>query len=93
MENNKVIVEFYWDLGRMGEVSSTFVCDKSQLGDLYGREVYFGEILGKHSEVYGTVEEGHLTIKSEDQEFIKKFQEIMGENWSTGHNPLYYLEE
>lgn len=25
-----------------------------------GNEVYFGEILGKHSEVYGTLEEGRF---------------------------------
>lgn len=89
----KLIVEFNLDCGRMGNLSSTFVCDKEDLESLYDEEVYFGEVLGKHSEVVATLDESNFTIKSDDQEFINKFSEIMGDYWSTGHNPLWHYEE
>lgn len=89
----KVIAQFYWDCGRMGEVDGIFTCTKAELESTYGKEVYFGEILGKHSEVAGTVNEGDFTILSEDQDFITKFEEILGAGTVSGYNPLDYLSE
>jgi len=51
----KAIYEFYWDLGRMGEVSGMFIADKDDIKKIIGTEIYFGEILGKHS-VYGRLD-------------------------------------
>jgi len=89
----KVIARFYWDCGRMGEVDGLFVSTKESLESAYGKEVYFGEILGKHSEVCGTLNEGDITILTEDQDFITKFIEIMGDGGISGYNPLDYLPE
>ena len=89
----KVIAKFYWNYGRSGNVEGIFTCEKETLQNLYGREVYFGEILGKHSEVSGTLEEGDITILSEDQDFIEKFEQIMGAGTVSGYNPLEYIEE
>lgn len=89
----KVIARFYWDCGRMGEVDGLFVTTKEALEAAYGKEVYFGEILGKHSEVYGTFNEGDITILTEDQDFITKFIEIMGDGEISGYNPLGYIQE
>jgi hypothetical protein len=89
----KVIAQFYWDCGRMGEVDGLFVTTKEALEAAYGKEVYFGEILGKHSEVYGTFNESDITILTEDQDFITKFIEIMGDDEISGYNPLSYLNE
>lgn len=91
--SNKVIVEFNWDCGRQGNVESTFVCDAGKLEASFGKEVYFGEILGKHSEIYGTLDREDITIKSDDQEFIDKFEEIMGVGWYSGHNPIIAIDE
>lgn len=88
----KVIAKFYWDCGRMGEVDAIFTCTKEELENAYGKEVYFGEILGKHSEIYGTFREGDITILSDDQEFIAKFEAILGEGTVSGYNPLDYIE-
>ena len=55
--------------------------------------MYFGEILGKHSEVYGELSEGDFELKTNDQEFIEKFEDIFRENYSQGYNPLEYLSE
>ena len=89
----KVIARFYWDCGRMGEVDGLFVTTKQALEAAYGKEVYFGEILGKHSDVSGTFNDGDITILTEDQDFIAKFIEIMGDGDISGYNPLDYLLE
>lgn len=89
----KAIYEFYWDCGRMGNVTGTFVAKKEDVEKSIGKTVYFGEILGKHSEIYGTLEWEDLSLKSDDQEFIKTFEEIMGKYWSTGYDPLEYISE
>ena len=45
------------------------------------KEVYLGEIEGKHSDVYGPLETTDFEIISEDQEKIKAFQELIGDNF------------
>ena len=84
---------FYWDCGRSGDVRGLFVADEAVVTKAIGRRVYFGEILGKHSEVYGTLDAGDLTEKSDDQEFIAKLVEVIGRTTISGYNPLSYLEE
>jgi hypothetical protein len=88
-----VIAKFYWDCGRMGDVDGIFVTTKEAIAAAIDKEVYFGEILGKHSEVSGTINEGDITILTEDQDFIAKFIEIMGSGDISGYNPLSYLNE
>jgi len=90
---SKVIAKFHWDCGRMGDVNGLFVADKAVLEAAYGKQVYFGEILGKHSEIYGDLDVGAITILTEDQDFIAKFIEIMGGGKISGYNPLSYLNE
>lgn len=89
----KAIYSFHWGFGRMGDVDGLFIADKDIMKKAIGKQVYFGEILGKHSEVYGTLDENDLEIKSEDQEFIKKFEEVLGKDFSQGYNPLDYIDD
>jgi len=89
----KVIAEFFWDCGRMGDVQGMFVTTEEALEKAYGKKVYFGEILGKHSEVYGTLDRKDITIKSSDQDFIAKFIEVMGDGTISGYNPLESLSD
>ena len=86
----KKLFKFKFDCGRMGELNGIFAADQNDIDKVMGEEIYFGEVLGKHSEIVGPLEEGDLTILSEDQEFIKKFEEIVGD---IGYNPLDYIEE
>lgn len=88
-----VIVSFYVDCGRQGDVEGLFVCDKAALEASYGKEVYFGEILGKHSEVIIELDESCFEIKSDDQEFIAKFVEIIGDGTVSGYNPFDYMDD
>jgi hypothetical protein len=55
-----------------------------------GQEVYFGEILGKHSEVYGILEEGDIEEVKVSETTIKEMEEVLGSSIS-GYNPLNYL--
>jgi hypothetical protein len=91
---SKVLVAFQWDCGRMGNVNGLFVTTTEELETLYGKEVYFGEILGKHSEIVGTVDRGDITVKATDPVFIDKLVEVMdGRLTISGYNPFDYLEE
>lgn len=85
------LYRFFWDCGRMGDVEGLFVADDEEVKKALGQRVYFGEILGKHSEICGTLNEGDLTVKSEDQEFIEKLVALLGCDIS-GYNPLSYME-
>lgn len=87
---SKILVEFYWDCGRSGELTGLFVTTKEKLENLYGQDAYFGEVLGKHSEISGTITEDDFTIKTDNQEFIKLFEELIGDQ---GFNPFDYVEE
>ena len=89
----KVIARFFWDCGRSGDVEGLFTCTQEALDNAYGKYVHFGEILGKHSEVSGTLSREDITILTEDQDFIEKFEAIVGAGTVTGHNPLHYIGE
>lgn len=77
----------------MGDISSVFIAESDLVDELIGETVYFGEILGKHSDIYGNLEEKDITVRSEDQNFISLFEEIMGDNWSSGNNPIEVIME
>lgn len=57
--------------------------------DAIGKRVYFGEILGKHSEILGELEEKDLRVLTEYHDFIEKFEEF---GCASGYNPLQYIE-
>lgn len=81
---NECLWRFYWDCGRQGEVEGIFKATKEEVEAAIGKEVYFGEILGKHSDVYGEIEEGEITLKSDDPLTVMNAIE-------SGYNPLNYL--
>lgn len=89
----KGIYEFYWDCGRQGNLSSTFIADSAEVEFMLGKEVYFGEVLGKHSEIYGTIDPQDITLKTDNQDFIRMFEDILGESWSTEMNPFEYFNQ
>ena len=74
----KKLYSFCWECGRMGDLEGLFIAEENEVKKLIGKEIYFGEVLGKHSEIYGDLEEKDITVKSDDQEFIAKLREIIG---------------
>ena len=90
----KNLYSFYWDCGRMGDLQGLFVATPEQIESAIGRQAYFGEVLGKHSEIYGSIDRENITLVSNDHEKVKWLLEVTG-GWDTisGFNPLEYLEE
>ncbi|WP_394910517.1 DUF4406 domain-containing protein [uncultured Robinsoniella sp.] len=64
--------KFYWDCGRQGSVEGIFKATKEEVDAAIGKEVYFGEILGKHSEIYGIIEDGEIDFISDDPLIVKQ---------------------
>ena len=89
---NKYLWKFYWDCGRMGEVEGLFIATENEIQNAIGKNIYFGEILGKHSEVYGTLDENDLEKINLDSVSIERIAELLGDNWS-GYNPLEYIDD
>lgn len=84
------LYRFAESFGRMGYLSGLFVEDDERVKKVIGKRVYFGEVLGKHSEIYFDLEERHFQELTDDQAFIQKFEEL---NLATGHNPFNYMEK
>jgi hypothetical protein len=86
------LYKFNWDCGRNGALDGIFTAESDEIEKLIGKMIYFGEVLGKHSEVYGTLDAEDLTVMSDDPVFISKFIEIMGTGTVSGFNPLDYYD-
>ena len=88
----KALYKFHYDCGRQGSLTGIFVADEDKVKKLIdsGQEIYFGEVLGKHSEVCGPIEEGDLTFVTNDEKVISIVEEF---NLETGYNPFDYIDE
>lgn len=91
MNNEKVVYRFTWDCGRQGIVRGIFAASPEQVQAAIGQRIYFGEILGKHSEIYGELDEEDLEVLTDDTDFIRQATEFG--LIPNGYNPLNYLPE
>lgn len=87
----KGIYAFHWDCGRNGDVEGVFIATAEDVENIIGKDIYFGEILGKHSEVYGRIKEGDIVLKTDDAAFVALWEEK--KFGSTGYNPFDYLQD
>ncbi len=85
----KKLYKFKWDC-RYAFLGGLFVSTQEQIDAAMGKSIWLGGKAGKHSEIYGDLEEGDLTVMSEDQKFIEEFERTVGEH---GFNPLKYISE
>lgn len=85
----KAVYKFHFDCGRMGELTGLFVESKQKIDWLIKSklEVYFGEVLGKHSEIFDPVNESDFTMVSDDPKVISIIEE---NDLSNGFNPFDY---
>lgn len=88
----KGIYQFSWNAGRGYRLSGLFIAESKDIQKIMGETIYFGEVCGKHSEVDLDMDESLITLKTDNQEFIAKFEEIFGENFCSGINPLSYYD-
>lgn len=85
------LFSFYWDCGRMGSLEGLFVASQEDVDNLIGKQIYFGEVLGKHSEIYGDLSIEDLKVIEIDQDAIDKIVAVTGTTIS-GFNPFEYYE-
>ena len=86
----KKLYKFYLDCGRMGDLTGIFVAEERDIEKVIDKEIYFGEVLGKHSEIVDTMRKEYFQVLTDDQDFIDKFVSMKCES---GYNPLNYLPE
>ena len=86
------LYSFHWDCGRSGDLDGLFVAEEDQVDSAIGKRLYFGEVLGKHSEVEGILEASDLEEVSREQDKITWLVDLLGTSIS-GFNPLEYLVE
>ena len=83
----KAIYKMNVEWGRQGSLEGVFVADVDDVKCLVdnGIEVYFGEALGKHSEVYCNLTECDLTKTTDNPLAVKIFEE---NDLESGYNPF-----
>ena len=89
----KLLVKYHEDFGRMGNLDGLFICTKTQLESIKNLDIYFGEVLGKHSEVTTNDAYYYCEIVSEDQDLIHDLLTVFVSNNISGYNPLDYVED
>ena len=81
----KYLVKFdfglYYASGESLEVLTEDQFQKIKDFSAGGKEVYLGEIEGKHSETCGPLDAGDFTVISEDQDDIAVFEKLVGDNF------------
>lgn len=85
----KGIYKFSLDCGRMGDLEGVFIATDQQVKELISCkiEVYFGEILGKHSEVWSKIEKKHIKLLTTD---INAIEVVEKYDLTNGVNPFDY---
>ena len=93
---SKAIYRMESDCGRSGCLHGIFSASKERVEKLLssGKEIYFGEVLGKHSEViadFGKANSGDtIDLITDDPAAVEIFDKY---DLATGYNPFDYLEE
>ena len=86
------LYSFYVDCGRQGSLDGLFIATQEEVDKAIGKEMYFGEVLGKHSDVQGTLEAHEITLVSSDQDKVEWLLGLLG-TCVSGFNPLEYISQ
>ena len=77
----------------MGELEGTFLASPEDVAEAMGKTIYFGEVLGKHSDIYGELEESDIELITDDQKVIELLTGKIGNALFTGYDPIeQYIE-
>jgi len=85
----KALYKFHFDCGKNGVLYGLFIEDIEKVDELMdsGRIIYFGEVLGKNSDIMGPIEEEDITFITDDEKVLAIIDHF---NLSTGFNPFDY---
>jgi len=81
---------FYKNFGRSGSLHGLFMADGSEVSSSFGKTAYFGEVLGKHSDVCCKLSEGDIELITEEPSEVSMFDNL---NVCFGYNPLEYISD
>jgi hypothetical protein len=88
----KALYRFHQDFGRMGELNGVFIEDTERVIQVTEGDTeyiaYFGEVLGKHSEVYCEITPYNVTFITDDDTTI---QVVLDHDLESGYNPFEYV--
>jgi len=84
------LYKFSLDCGSMGALTGVFIAEPEQIEKIMGKEIYFGEVLGKHSEISAEMEPDMFKILTDNKQFISDFHDY---GCSCGINPLHYIDD
>jgi hypothetical protein len=77
---------------RQSDIEGVFIAEPEQINDLIGSNVYFGEALGKHSNVGCVIAEQDIKELQVLDSTVDDLLKVIGTDIS-GYNPLNYLLE
>ena len=89
----KKLYKFEWDYGRQGSIDGLFISEEQEVRSIVGKHIDFGEALGKHSQVYGEIEEDDIIEIKVSQSVIDELGCVFKGGNIIGYNPLEYTEE
>lgn len=72
------VYAYHQDFGRIGSLSGLFTADEEDVETAMGQEVYLDEVLGKHSEVEGSIDDSTVVLASEDPTVITFVSDALG---------------
>ena len=85
----KGLYKFSWDCGSMGDLDGLFVATHEEVDEIIGKEVYFGEVLGKHSEIFGVIEESDIKLLTTDPLIVGTMEQYVTYRGAIcGYNPV-----
>ncbi len=92
---NLQLYEMKLDFGRMGQLGGLFLATEAEIDSIIGKEIYFGEVLGKHSEVYVSdfKREYLRRIEGEVESLIEDLHTVFGQRTLCGYNPVEIYQE
>ena len=85
----KAVFKFHAVCGRMGQLDGVLISTQEKVDKLIESKivVYFGDVLGKHSEIRGEIERKDITMITDNEEVVRIVEKY---ELTSGFNPFEY---
>jgi len=86
------LYRWYADFFRNGKIDSLFLAKPHEIENAVGKKYNLGEVLGKHSNIYGTLKREEITLISENPIVVDELCRASNMcNTISGYNPMDYV--
>jgi len=82
------LYKFYVFCGRAGNLKGLFAAEQEEVEAVFGKDLFFGEVLGKHSDVTVSFGPEDITKIDVDHSTVCTLIDAFGTNSFCGFNPL-----